>query len=337
MIKCTTTDLRTLAAAALERAGASSDAARLTADALVAAEAAGISSHGLVRVAQYAGHLRHGRTNGKAQPRILAERPAACLVDANDGLAYPACALAVDQAIVRASSQGMALAAVTRSHHFGVAAWHLGPVAAAGMVGLAFSNSPAAMPAWGGKHPLFGTNPVAAVFPRAGHPPLVIDMALSEVARGKLLVASRAGRPIPLGWALDRHGNPTTDAQAGLDGMLLPAGGAKGAMLALVVELLASALTGAALGFEADSLFSDEGAPPRLGQVFLVINPGALAGHSVYFERIESLVEAMLQDDGVRLPGGRREHQLQIAEEEGIAVNSEIITQLRNLAGLGAD
>ena len=323
--------LTALAADALARAGARRDMAETTAAALVAAEAQGLASHGLSRVPQYAGHLRNGRVNGDAQPQLKQARPAALLVDAQEGLAFPACALAVREAIRSARECGAAFAGVTNSHHFGAAAWHLEPVAAAGMVGLAFGNSPAAMPAWGGKRALFGTNPIAAVFPRRGAPPLVIDLSLSEVARGKLMVAAREGKQIPLGWALDKHGNPTTDPKAGLEGMMLPAGGVKGAMLALVVELLCCALTGAAYGFEADSFFTEEGNRPRIGQAFMVIDPGALAGAEVFHERIETLVAAMLADEEVRLPGARRLALTRRAQEEGIEVSAGLLEQLASL------
>ena len=173
--------------------------ARATAHCLVAADAEGLASHGVSRVPQYASQLRLGRADGKAVPRIVRERGGACLVDAACGLAYEACALAVGEALRRAREHGVALSGVTNSNHFGVAAIHLAPVAAAGLVGLAFGNSPAAMPAWGGKTPLFGTNPVAAVFPRRDAPPLTIDLSLSEAARGKIMVAAREGKPIPSG------------------------------------------------------------------------------------------------------------------------------------------
>jgi len=234
--------------------------------------------------------------------------------------------------MARAGACGTAFAGVTRSHHFGVAAWHLVPIAQAGMVGLAFSNSPAAMPAWGGRRALFGTNPVAAVFPRRGAAPLVIDLSLSEVARGKLMVAAKEGKPIPTGWALDRDGNPTTDPKAGLDGMMLPAGGVKGAMLALVVELLCCALTGAAFGFEADSFLAESGNRPRIGQAFLAIDPGALAGDEVFHQRMEVLVAAMLADDSVRLPGARRQQLLAKAHSDGIEVPAAMLAQLQSLA-----
>src|SRR6478609_947735 len=302
----TLVELRDLASRALQRAGASETMAMMTAAALVDAEAQGLSSHGIARVAQYATHLRNGRADGRAIPVIARERGGAVLIDARCGLAFPACALAVGEAVSRAREFGVSFAAVTNSHHFGVAAWHLAPIAQARMVGLAFGNSPAAMPAAGGRRALFGTNPIAAVFPREASPPLTIDLSLSEAARGKVMVAAKEGRPIPLGWALDAHGQPTTDAKAALQGSMLAIGGAKGAMLALVVELLVTALTGAAMGFEASSFFVDEGNRPRIGQAFIVVDPAALAGSDAYFERVETLVAAMLDDGVVRLPGERR-------------------------------
>jgi (2R)-3-sulfolactate dehydrogenase (NADP+) len=307
--------------------------AEATAKALVAAEAQGLASHGVSRVAQYAAHIRLGRVDGAAVAKVARSKGGAVLVDAADGLAFPACALAVQEAIARAREHGVAFVGVTNSHHLGAASYHLEPVAAAGMVGLAFGNSPAAMPAWGGKHAVLGTNPIAAVFPRRGAPPIVVDLSLSEVARGKLVIAAREGKPIPAGWALDKDGNPTTDPQAGLDGMMLPAGGAKGAMLALVVELLCCALTGAHFGFEADSFFTDAGNRPKIGQAFLVIDPGALAGDDVYGERVETLVTEMLKDAGVRLPGARRKALADRAAAEGVEIPQGLLDELRSLAG----
>ncbi len=271
-------ELRALAIRALRNAGAGPAMADATARALVDAEARGLSSHGLARIAQYTAHLRNGRAVGTATPQVAKTRGGAILIDARMGLAFPACTMAVADAIARAREFGVSFAGVTNSHHFGVAAYYLAPVAQAGMVGLALGNSPAAMPAAGGKRPLFGTNPIAAVFPRRSGAPLTIDLSLSEAARGKVMIAAKHGKPIPLGWALDRDGKPTTDAKAALEGSMLPMGGIKGAMLALVVELLACALTGAALGFEADTFFVEAGNQPRIGQAFLVIDPGALAG-----------------------------------------------------------
>jgi (2R)-3-sulfolactate dehydrogenase (NADP+) len=339
-MKVAAADLQALVQRALREAGAGEAMAASTARALVLAEAQGIGSHGLSRVAQYVTHLKNGRVDAAAVPRVVAQRGGAVLVDAGCGLAFPACELAVREAVERAGTHGVALAGVTNSHHGGVIVDHLRAAAAAGMVGLGFANSPAAMPAAGGKHAIFGTNPVAAVFPRRVDPnapagacdPLMIDLSLSEVARGKVMVAAKKGEPIPTGWALDAAGNPTTDAQAALAGLMLPIGAVsspKGAMLALVVELLVTALIGAQFGFEASSFFVDEGNRPRIGQAFIVVDPGALAGRETYLDRVEVLVAEMLKDDGVRLPGARREALRRKALAEGLEVADTLLASLR--------
>ncbi|HEX4883373.1 MAG TPA: Ldh family oxidoreductase [Casimicrobiaceae bacterium] len=325
-------ELEALATRALANAGAHPAMAQATARALVAADARGLASHGVSRVPQYATHLRNGRADGTAEPAVVRSKGAVALVDARCGLAFPACALAVDAAIAKARDLGCAFVGVTNSHHFGVAALHLAPVAAAGMVGIAMGNSPAAMPAAGGRTPIFGTNPIAAVFPRRSHDPITIDLSLSEVARGKLMVAAKEGKAIPPGWALDRDGKPTTDPKAGLEGSMLPMGGAKGAMLALVVELLVTALTGAAIGCEASSFFVDEGNRPRIGQAFLVVDPDALAGRDVYLERVETLLGMMLADEGVRVPGDRREALAAKAATAGVEIPQALADQLAALA-----
>jgi (2R)-3-sulfolactate dehydrogenase (NADP+) len=313
---------------ALRDAGANDAMALCTAQALVLAQAQGIASHGLSRVAQYAAHLRNGRADGTAVPVVARRKGAALLVDACRGLAFPACELAVREGIAAARELGACFAGVTNSHHAGVLVDHLRPAAQAGLVGLAFANSPAAMPAAGGRHAVFGTNPVAAVFPRRGNDPLMIDLSLSEVARGKLMVAAREGRSIPLGWALDEEGRPTTDPEAGLAGSMLPIGAAsspKGAMLALVVELLVVALTGARFGYEASSFFVEEGDVPRIGQAFILVDPQALAGGDVYFDRMEAIVAEMLSDEGVRLAGERRRALERKARAEGIEVPDGLV------------
>ena len=325
-------EIEALVSGQLQAAGANATMARTTARALVLAESQGLGSHGLSRVAQYATHLRNGRVNGAAQPQVLRRKGGALLIDAQEGLAFAACALAVDEAVAAAREHGIAIAGVVRSHHCGVVVDHLRAAAAAGMVGLGLANSPAAMPAAGGKHPIFGTNPVAAVFPRQGADALMIDLSLSEVARGKLMGAAKEGRAIPAGWALDADGQPTTDPKAGMAGSMLPIGAVsspKGAMLALVVELLVTAVIGANFGFEANSFFVDEGNRPGIGQAFIVIDPGALAGNAGYLSRVEVLVQEMLGDAGVRLPGARREALRQRALADGIEVSDTLLATWR--------
>ena len=320
---------------ALQNAGASAAMATATARALVQAEAQGLASHGLSRVPQYAAHLRNGRADGSAVAVVARSKGAALLVDARQGLAFPACDLAIAQAVATARQFGVSFAGVTNSHHCGVLVDHLRPVAAAGLVGLGFANSPAAMPAAGGKHPVFGTNPVAAVFPRRAADALLIDLSLSEVARGKLMVAAKEGKSIPLGWALDSQGRPTTDPKAGMTGSMLPIGAVsspKGAMLALIVELLVTAVIGAQFGFEASSFFVDEGNQPRIGQAFVVIDPGALAGADSYFQRMETIITEMLVDEGVRLAGARRLALEQQAQQAGVSIPDALLAQLTALA-----
>ena len=342
MARITMADAHGLVAAALQAAGANAAMAQATAQALVLAEAQGLASHGLSRVSQYSAHLRNGRVNGAATPTLIKSKGAAAVVDAQEGLAFAACAFAVNEAVARAREFGISVVGVTNSHHCGAVIDHLRAAAEAGMVGLGFANSPSAMPAAGGKHPIFGTNPIAAIFPRRGDAlPLMIDLSLSEVARGKLMVAAKDGKAIPAGWALDAQGNSTTDPKAGLEGSMLPFGtgapagpGAasspKGAMLALVVELLVTALIGANFGFEASSFFVDEGNRPRIGQTFIVIDPDALAGREGFLDRVEVLVREMLVDDGVRLPGARREALLAKAKTEGLVIGDALLGSLRN-------
>jgi len=328
-------DIHTLASQALQNAGASPMQADCTATALVAADAQGLASHGVSRIPMYTGHLRAGRVNGHAIPKIVAQKPSAILVDAGEGFAFPACALAIQEAITAAKVTGIAIAGVANSHHFGVAAYHLEAVAKAGLVGIAMGNSPAAMPAAGGKRAIFGTNPLAAAFPRAHSEPVMIDMSLSEVARGKLMMAAKKGESIPLGWALDKNGQPTTDPKAGMEGSMLPfgsSGGSKGAMLALMIELMVISLTGARFGMEADSFFEDVGNVPHIGQVFIVIDPSALGGSAVYEERVEALIAAMLADNGVRIPGYRRNTLAVKAMSEGVELPPATLTPLLELA-----
>ena len=326
-------ELFQLARRAIERAGARPEMAAAAAQHLVRAEEQGLPTHGMSRVPFYCGMLRNGRAAGSAAPVMRSDRGAVCLIDNADALPYESCAWAVEEVIARARRNGIAFAGITNSAHVGVLGIHLLPVAAAGLVGVAFTNSPAAIPPWGGKKALFGTNPVAFAFPRQRGEPLVIDLALTTVVRGKIMLAMQKGEKIPEGWALDRDGKPTTDPKEAIErGSLFPIGGSKGAMLALAFELLCAALTGSAIGPEADSFFSEEGNKPRIGQAFLAIDPGALAGRKRYLERVETVVTAMLDDEGARLPGARRFASERRLHAQGIEVTDELLAKIEKLA-----
>ena len=323
-------ELTKLTARALQRAGASRSMALATAKALVAADSEGLSGHGVSRTALYAQHLREARVDGRAKPKIVKRKGATCLVDACGGLAFEASALAAKEAIRRARRYGVSFVAVTNSHHFGAAAYHLQPMAEAGLVGLAFTNSPSAINAWGGKRAFFGTNPIGAIFPRRDAPPLIVDLSLTEVVRGKIMLYAKEGKPIPLGWAVDRDGNPTTDPKAALTGSLVAIGGVKGTVLAMMVEILCCALSGAAFSFENDSYF-EPGNKPRIGHALLAVDPDALAGADSYFERLEVMVAAMAQDEDVRLPGARRHADREKSSAQGIEVSDTLLSELRKL------
>jgi (2R)-3-sulfolactate dehydrogenase (NADP+) len=326
-MKISLKDAQSLAQRAFEAVGIPAAQAQISAAALVRAEADGMASHGLSRVAQYCGHVQVGRVNASAVATVRSERTAASIIDAQEGLAFPALQLASREAARKAKSAGLGLAAIGNSHHFGVAGHVAEDLATQGLIAIVMGNSPAAMPMWGGKRPLFGTNPIAAAFPRVHHDPVVIDLSLSAVARGKLMVAAQKGESIPEGWALDASGQPTTDPKAGLAGMMVPAGGAKGAMLALMIEVLVVGLTGSAFGYEADSFFEVEGNRPRIAQLIMAIDP-QMAGEGVFQSRLENLISEMCQDDSVRLPGSRRLGLRRRAETEGIEVADAILASI---------
>jgi len=325
-------ELFQLARTALEGAGAHAAMAEAAAKHLVQAEEQGLPTHGMSRVPFYCAMLRNGRADGTTHPAMVADRAGACLIDNRDGLPYVSVEWAVREVIQRARRNGVAFAGIRNSAHVGVLGIHLLAVAEARLAGFAFTNSPAAIPAWGGKKALFGTNPVAAVFPRAGKDPIVIDLALTTVVRGKIMMAMRKGERIPEGWALDRHGKPTTDPKEAIErGSLFPIGGAKGAMLALMFELICASLTGAAIGPEADSFFSEQGNKPRIGQAFLAIDPAGLAGTEMFSERVETVVQAMLADPEVRLPGARRFAAEKASRAGGIEIPDDLLAQIERL------
>ena len=311
-----------MVANALVAHGTEAGHADCVARALVAAEADGLASHGLSRLPAYCAQAASGKVNGAAVPSLRQVADAAVVVDARHGFAYPAIALAIETLGVLTPNTGIALAAIANSHHCGVAGYHVETLARKGLMGLLFANTPKAIAPWGGTKGVFGTNPIAFAAPRARKDPLVIDLSLSKVARGRILVASQQGRPIPEGWALDADGRPATDPDAALTGTMLPIGDAKGTALALMVEVLASALTASRFGYEASSFFSAKGSPPGVGQLLIAITPNPVSGGR-FGERLEALLEEMLKQDGTRLPGDRRLRSRQSAVQNGIRLTDE--------------
>lgn len=320
----------TLAASALIACGASKVAAEATARALVAAEADGQAAHGMSRLPAYAAQVRSGKVKGDAVPVAVRVAPGALRIDAGLGFAYPAIDVALEGLIPLTRSQGIGVAAIHRSHHFGQAGAHAERLAESGLVALVFGNTPKAMAFYGGKRAMLGTNPLAFAAPVADGAPLVVDLALSVAARGKIVAAQKAGGTIPPDWAVDRDGDPTTDPAAALAGTLSPIGGAKGGALALMVEILGAALTAGAFGWEASSFFDAEGTPPDMGHLFIAIDPGPVSG-GAFGSRMATLAAAMAEEPEVRAPGSRRIAARARARAEGLTVPPALLAEIRAL------
>ncbi|MDH3637830.1 MAG: Ldh family oxidoreductase [Gammaproteobacteria bacterium] len=308
--------------------------AREVAQVLVAAEAEGQAGHGLSRLPSYAAQSASGKVNGIATPLVERLSPAMSRVDARGGFAYPALTQAVRVLSDSVPETLVAAAAVWNSHHCGMAGYTVERLARDGLIALMFANTPKAIAPWNGQHAVFGTNPIAFAAPRANAAPVVIDMSMSKVARGKIMVAARQNRSIPLDWAVDTSGQPTSDPQAALDGSILPFGDAKGAQLALLVEILAAALTGSNLSYEASSFFSGAGDPPAVGQLLIAFAPDPVSGER-FGERMECLTKAILAQSGTRLPGARRLALRAKAEVDGITIDTDLYQELNALTGDG--
>jgi (2R)-3-sulfolactate dehydrogenase (NADP+) len=330
----TLADLERQITAVFETSGVLPASSRSVARALLAAEAAGQSGHGLRRVPAYVKQVRAGKVDGRAQATATHPRPGVLSIDARHGFAYPALDLAVAELAPLARTQGIASAAIFRSHHAGVMALTVERFADEGLVAMMFANAPAAMAPWGGRKPLFGTNPIAFAVPVGapadGIDPIVIDLALSKVARGKVMEAQQKGIAIPDDWALDPEGRPTTDPDIAMQGTMAPAGGAKGAALAMMVEVLAAGITGAHFSHEASSLFDDKGPPPELGHFIIAIDPQATAGAG-FGARMAALATLMAREDGVRLPGRRGRSLRRAALETGISIDDSVMQAIAAL------
>ncbi|MGB0844336.1 MAG: Ldh family oxidoreductase [Alphaproteobacteria bacterium] len=306
------------------------EVATQVATALVLAERDGQAGHGLSRVASYAAQAKSGKVMGFVKPSLERVKTGAARIDAKHGFAYPALNMACDWLIETSKATGIACAGVYNSHHAGQAGQQVERLAEAGLVSLMFANSPSAIAPWGGKRALFGTNPVAFGAPRTNGDPLVIDMSLAKVARGKIMAAAKEDRSIPLGWALDADGKETTDAKAALKGLSLPMGDAKGYPLVLMVEILAAALVGACFGFEASSFFEGEGNPPSVGQLIIAIDPNSMSGGD-FAQRVEELLMAIEEQEGARLPGASRLTSRKLVAENGLSPTQAIRDELDRL------
>lgn len=290
--------------AALTASGTLATNARPVAEAIGRAEAEGNAVCGLYYLPIFCAHLATGKVAGRAEP-VVSGAGAAFRVDARNGFAHPAIAAGRATLADACREFGVAALSVTNSYNALALGHHVVALAEDGLIGLCVSNAPASVAPPGSTRRLFGTNPLAYAVPMGAGELFVVDQSLSAVTKTAVLMKQARGEAIPEGWAQDSAGRPTVDAGAGLDGSLLPAGGQKGANLALLVEVLAAALAGSTLSIHAPGFGKDGGsAPPGVGQFLLAIDPDHFAG-VVFRERIADLADAFGRA-GVRLPGRRR-------------------------------
>lgn len=318
---------------ALVAAGTSSENARPLAIATAATEADGVSSHGLAYIPIYAEHVQCGKVDGQAVPKIETPRPGVITVDAATGFAHSAIDKGFEGLIPLAREQGVAALSIHNSYNCGVLGYHTNRLAEAGLMGLGFTNAPASIAPSGGFKPVVGTNPFSIAAPgNDGKPVILIDQSASTIAKSEVMKHAREGKPIPVGWALDSDGNPTTDPNVGLKGSMAPSGGYKGVGVALLVEMMAAALTGATLGINASPFSGTAGGPPKTGQFFLAIDPAATSGGQ-FAARIADLANAVHEQDGAHLPGDGRTTKRALAQKQGVAVNVATLARIEALLG----
>jgi LDH2 family malate/lactate/ureidoglycolate dehydrogenase len=324
--------------AVLRNAGLNPYNARLVAESLVFADLRGIGSHGVTRLSGYLGRIRAGVMNLDPAMTIEADFPASALLNAKNGLGQIAGMKAMALAMEKARTQGIGFVGVKESNHFGTAAFFAMKALPHDMIGLVATNASPAMAPYGAKTPLLGTNPLAVAIPAALQKPIVLDMATSLVARGKIRLASLTGQKIPLGWALDAEGKPTEEAKAALAGSLEPIAGPKGAGLSLVIDLLCGVLTGSTLTGEVKNLVTDNSGAAKTGHTFAAINvamfldPGEFkANIDRVILRIKSL-PSTVEGSSIYLPGEIEANLETKRRMEGIPLSVEVLAGLSELA-----
>lgn len=325
------TDTVTLSLAALQRLleeillrhGCSADVAACIAHNYAIAEQDGAKSHGVFRLPAIVSTLKSGWLDGKAVPSVDDVSPGLVRVDARNGFTQPALAAGRALLLEKAKTCGIAAIAIRNSHHFGALWPDVEPFARDGLIALSVVNSMATVVPHGGTKPVYGTNPIAFATPREADDPLVFDQASSALANGDVQIAAREGHALPAGAGLDRHGNPTTDPQAVLDGgALLPFGGHKGSSIALMVEILCAGLTGGQFSFEVDWSEHEGALTPKTGQTIIVLDPERGAS-APFRSRVEQLLTKLRAAGQERLPGDRRYANRRRAQLNGISLTRD--------------
>lgn len=282
-----------LTAQLAEAAGMTADDARIFADALVDADLHGVSTHGLSRLNIYLKRIELGLIEPRAELRVERKRGAVLALDAGNGVGQVQAVKTLEMLLPRARENGIAAATIRNSQHFGAASYYCNRAAAEGFIMLATTNCEPAMSPTGGWDAFFGTNPIAASFPTGKGFPIKVDLSTSAIARGNIIAAAKKNEAIPLGWALDANGNPTTDAQQALLGTVLTMAGHKGYALALMVELLSGVLSGAAIGPEIGSMYKNLDRKQDVGHFFCLLDIEAFMDRAEFLSRIDETIDKL--------------------------------------------
>lgn len=325
-------DARALIHAALTGSGLAQDRAGYFTEAVLDTELSGLEGHGFYWLDFYCQHLRSGKVDGRAVPEVHQISPVSFRVDARHGFAHPAIAAGFARLIPAARAQGIAAMGVFNSYNAATLGFHTGTLARAGLFAIGATNAVPTVAPVGGSKPLIGTNPISYAVPApGGEIAFLVDQSATAVAWTAVKRAAEAGRSIPLGWALDARGQPTTDAEAGLAGSMVPSGGVKGFSIGLLVEVLCAALAGGRLGPDQGSFTDNDGKPIDNGQFFIAIDPQAFSGGS-FDTTIAQLVASILDQDGARLPNARREDNKRRLAREGLFIDDDLLARLQAMA-----
>ena len=312
--------------------GCDEENASILADTIMRAERDGSHSHGLFRLPAYVAALKSKKVNGKARPEVKKILPSVIKVLGNNAFAPMVLKVGLPELIKLAKETGVAVLAITNSHHMAAMWPETEAIAEAGLVGFSCTSyMPLVAPA-GAKKALFGTNPISFAWPRPGKTPVVYDMATSAMAMGDVMVAARDGKKVPLGTGLDKDGKETTDPkkiEKGSGGVLLPFGGYKGSGIAMMVELLAGALVGETFSYETAAKDNKDGGPPSGGEFILAISPEKMAGPD-WNKHSDKFFDKMKSMEGVRLPGERRhKNRLDLGPRK---INEELVKKIKGLS-----
>ena len=322
--------------AILERAGVPAEDAVIVAESLVEANLRGVDSHGVSRIPIYVDRIRRGLTNLAPRVRIVSERGGALLIDGDNGLGQVVTQRAFDIGMEHLAEHHSVSVGIRNSNHYGSGAYFARRAAERGAAVFLYGNAPSTMAAWGGRERFLGTNPYTFAVPAGSRPPIVLDMATSVVARGKIILASQLGKDIPEGWAVDTSGRPTTDTAAALEGSVLPFGGPKGYGIALMVEIMAAMLTGASSGPEVGDLYDDLTRPQGVGAYIGLTDISALQDPATFAGRMEHLIDALKatapEGGEVLVPGEVEQRIADARADEGVPIPDAVAEALESLA-----